>query len=127
MKGGKHVTEKVKVETEKSIRPSAAKDEFTGVAESFKDSLNGLAQDELKQKLGDLQLELASNDAAQRADPDLKQARGNVTEAARPYAELRRELKLKAKLITRHLADSGEETAEEVIKNEQAAKALSLT
>lgn len=111
---------------EEDIRPDAnAKDEFKGLGAAFKDSLQGLNAGQLKEKLADLQLSHLSNEAALRADQDVKQKRESLNTATLIYRKERAELKLKMKCVTRHLSDGGDPGASQVTTNEEAAKSLS--
>lgn len=110
---------------EESIKEDPhAKDEFKKLPASFKDSLEGLNSAQLKEKLADINLQYASNEAALRADQDVRHKRDALSAATEIYRKERAELKLKARYLTRHLSDGGDETAEQVIKNEEAAKTL---
>ena len=116
---------KVKEPTEESIKPSKKEKDPWAKISAFKDSLEGLRTEELREKLGQIRVEEASNDSAQKADPDLKRARQQVGVCSEVYVKERAELRLKAKLLITMLSDGGDATAERAVENAVAAKELS--
>ena len=115
---------KVVEKPEEKIPDANAKDGFHKLTKEWKDGIEGLNTTQLKDKLAEVELLAANNEAALKADEDVANQREKLNYATEAYRKERAELKLKKKYLTRHLADKGNETAEKVIKNEKAAEAL---
>jgi len=100
----------------KQNRKSGPKDKFAALPEDFKDAMAAAQGSELTEQLaGILKAEL-QNQAAKKADGDVKSAREALGIATKVYTEATKYNSLKAGFITRVLADRGDPTSVETIR-----------
>lgn len=92
------------------------KDPFRALPETFKDAMTSAGPEELHKQLAAITKSELQNQAAKKADPDVKERREALGVATRGYSEATKLNNLKAGYITRQLADKGDAQSAETIR-----------
>ncbi len=96
--------------------PAKSKDPFDALPVEFKDAMAAAQQGELQERLAGILKDEERNQAAMKADGDLKEKRSAVQFASRGYREQTKISKLKAKFIIRVQADRGDSQCQDIQK-----------
>ena len=97
-------------------RPRGSKDPFAALPTEFKDAMAAAQGAELQEKLAGITKSNEQNQAAKKADQDLKEKGAIYQQAGLPYKETAKLNSLKAKYIMRILADRGDADCQEFLK-----------
>lgn len=98
------------------------KDPYEALPTEWKDALEGMGPDELKQRLAEVAKSEEANQSAKKADEDLNNLKEQVKNASLGYNEVSKVNRLKTKLVIRHLADKGDVVAQSIIQNDISAE-----
>ena len=93
---------------------SGPKDPFDALPVEFKDAMGAAQPEELVTRLADVSKEEERNQAAMKADGDLKSKRADASYAAQSYRDQSKINKLKTKFIIRVQSDRGDVKAGEI-------------
>jgi hypothetical protein len=95
---------------------------FSALDEEFKEAVAAATTEALKTQFGQVAKNEVENQAAMKADPDLKSLRAQAADAGAQYREATKANKQRLKFILRVLGDRGDEQAQEIMRLTLAGK-----